>query len=261
MIRCLMSWRTMGYISNITVEEKSFLSHLSDLCTRAEERGHPCFVGFLDERQQAICEGRIPSWLSFRFWGGYPDAQRKWLGVSSFDQIEEKEFPISCIQITFRKQDELSHRDFLGAVLALNIERQQVGDILTASGEAYLFVSSHMVPLILSELVKVGRVGVHCELYLGEVSEIKQNFAAVSGTVTSLRLDCVTAFLISGSRSASTAMIAQKLIMVNGTAQSGTYQLQEGDKISIRGTGKFIFDGQTGQTRKNRLHVRFRKYC
>ena len=75
-------------------------------------------------------------------------------------------------------------------------------------------------------------------------------------------LDCVVAFLGKLSRSGAAEAIAAGQVSVDGQpALSQTRTLEEGEKVSIRGTGKFIYDGQLGLSKKGKLRVSFRKYC
>ena len=39
------------------------------------------------------------------------------------------------------------------------------------------------------------------------------------------------------------------------------YHLKEGDIVSVRGKGKYRFDGTTNLTKKNRYHVEVSRYC
>ena len=87
----------------------------------------------MSERKQAVAARYLQSvcFSTYRFYGGYEDSERKMLGLYFYDEIEA--FPISPLQITFRKADKLTHRDFLGALMSLGIERDTIGDILVVS--------------------------------------------------------------------------------------------------------------------------------
>ena len=116
----------MAYTSD---NDKLFLSKLDDGVYLCNKRQQPYFFPFFSEREQAIANVHLDSigFKSYAFFGGYETAERKMLGLF-FD--EDKPFPIAALDFAFRKSDTLTHRDFLGALMSLGIERETVGDIL-----------------------------------------------------------------------------------------------------------------------------------
>lgn len=251
----------MAYTSDREGEEQ-ILSRLGDLKARCESRGQPCFLGFLDEFQQKVCrDGLKKSGLASRFFGGYEDAERNYLGVCPWeDGLADDKFPIACVGVSFRPQDELSHRDFLGSLMGLSLKRETVGDILVEEGLARVYLSSAVKEAVLSQLTKVGRAGVACEeLPLGGTG--RRRYREMAGSVSSLRLDCLVAFLGGSSRSQASRLISGGLVAVDGrTALDQAREVRPGEKLSIRGTGKFLFDGEAGISKKGKLRVAFRKY-
>ena len=249
----------MAYISESEGEEL-FLSRLADLEQRALRQDRPFTIGFLNDRQQALCRVRRTKGVCGRLFGGYPDAERCYYGVSPRGEVPDAAFPIRCVELTYRRQDELTHRDFLGSILGLDLKRECVGDIVVTPGRALVYLSAQAADLVLSELDKVGRVGVVCREAAGEVPDAPRAYEPVEGTVSSLRLDCIVAFLHRCSRKEAAELIGQRLVAVDGAAREGTYGVQPGEKISIRGQGKFLFEGQTGVSKRDKLWVRFQKY-
>lgn len=83
---------------------------------------------------------------------------------------------------------------------------------------------------------------------------------SVSGTCASVRLDSLISlalrhpeavwYLIEGGQ----VFVNGKLITSNG------YEPKDGDIISVRGKGRFIFDGVSHQTKKGRCSVRIMRY-
>lgn len=251
----------MAYTSDREAEVYT-LSRLGDLTDRCQRQQRPCFLGFLDEFQQKVCRDALKrSRLFHRFYGGYEDAERLFLGLCPWeDGLADTAFPIACVGVRSRPEDGLTHRDFLGSVMGLSLKREAVGDILVEEDFARIYLSSTVKDAVLSQLTKVGRAGVTCrELPLGGAA-VKQ-FQVISGTVSSLRLDCAAAFLGKLSRSAAARLIAGGLVAVDGqTVTDQARQLRPGEKISIRGVGKFLFDGEQGSSKKGRSRVNFRKY-
>lgn len=252
----------MAYTSN-REEEERILSRLADLQGRCDRQNRPCYLGFLDDFQQRVCRDALrKSPLSCRFFGGYEGAERVFLGLSPWEDkgLSDGDFPIRCVKAVFRRQDKPGHRDFLGAVLGLGLQREAVGDILPEEGSARIFLTGPAAELVLADLTQVGRVGVVCEEPLSWGGGT-QRFTQVEGSVSSLRLDCVVAFLGNRSRSEAAALVTGGLVAIDGqTVQAPARTVEVREKISIRGTGKFIYDRQLGVSKKGKLRVQFRKY-
>lgn len=252
----------MAYTSNREGEEL-ILSRLADLQRRCASRDKPCYLGFLDEFQQRVCRdalGKSP--VFHRFYGGYEDAERVFLGLSPWEDrgLSDGDFPIRCVEAVFRRQAGPAHRDFLGAVMGLELRRETVGDILLEEGRALIYLTGPAAEVVLTQLTQAGRVGVVCREPLSHGGAARR-FTEVAGSVSSLRLDCVVAFLAGLSRSAAAERIAGGQVAVDGqTEGSRTRIVRPGEKISIRGIGKFVYDEETGLSKKGRLRTRFRKY-
>ncbi len=173
------------------------------------------------------------------------------------------EIPIAPIRISGSGFKTLGHRDFMGSILSLGIERNMIGDILvTSESEALVFVMEGIVPYLLGELKKIGRDGVKCSR--AEISPqyiAERAFEELCIHVSSLRLDGVVNQLTGEGRSKSAELIAEGMVDHNYfTASNVSAEVKEGDIISVRGVGKFIVGSSEGTTRSGRLRVKCRKY-
>lgn len=157
--------------------------------------------------------------------------------------------------------DALSHRDYLGAILNLGIERPKLGDILVEEDRAYVFCKDNMAEFISEELTRVRHTSVLCkQVPMGEFSYTPRT-EMIRGTVASVRLDSVLALAFRSSRSSLSGWIEGGKVFVNGRAVlSNGYNLKEGDVVSARGLGKFRYLGMTAQTKKGRCYVDIEKY-
>lgn len=246
-------------------DDRLFLSHIQDAISIASSRDISKFVGFIDERQRAVVTQYIARQKidNYSFWGGYEGAKRVFFcALSSYAENDDYSiFPIVPITFTYRKSDTLSHRDFLGSLMALNIKREVVGDILVGEGVAVVFLSSAIAPMVLSEIKKIGKVGVKLTEGVPEVLPIREEFEEISGTVSSLRLDCVVGFITNLSREKSANLIKLKKVSINHfECDSVSKLVTQGDIISIRGVGRFVFSAVLGVTKKERLKITVLKY-
>ncbi len=224
----------------------------------------PSFLGFLTEEETALCR----DWLGrekdarFLFWGGYEDAERVMIGFFP-DYLEPAPelFPVVPLTFSFRREFSLSHRDFLGAFMALGIERDVVGDILVGEGMCVAFIRREMEPYFVQNLSKIGRVGVDVLSGLQGPLPLKREFEECGGVIASERLDCLVALLCRVSREKAAGFITEGLVARNHRETlSVSEHVEEGDIISIRRQGKFIIDQLGPLTKKGRVSVRCRKY-
>ena len=205
-------------------------------------------------------------------YGGFPDAERAMICFLP-DYLTEEEFlaaenaepsVLSCIHVTPVKEkfsDDLNHRDYLGALMNLGIERDQIGDIMTGEKEAYIFTTTEVADMICRELIRIRHTSVKCELVNGADCDIRPRFEEASGSVASERTDAILAFVYNLSRAEAQRLIEAEQVFIDGrTAYSGGYDLKVGARVSVRGHGKFIYDGPTGTTRKGRLFIKVRKF-
>ena len=246
----------------LTPEERLFADRVEDMFSIVDSRSIPKFSSFLDERQQAIVKQVAPQG-NYLLYAGHPgEGDRLMLGVfPDYCEPDGSLFPIVPITVRYRRQDTLSHRDFLGALMGLMIKREAIGDILVGEGLSVLFVTEPVAGVVLGELLKVGSCGVSCEQGLPDELPSAHQYRSVGGTVSSLRLDCVVALLTNLSREKASQLIRSGLVSKNAqTMDSISKEVAEGDKLSIRGYGKFLVGSVGTVTKKGRIHLECKKY-
>lgn len=222
------------------------------------------FLGFLDGREQAVVKRHFSARrldAQTFFWGGFADAERRMLGV--FPEGVEPDgamFPITAVQITW-KGIELTHRDFLGALLSLGLKREKVGDLVLQQKRCVAFLEDAVASFVLSNLSRVGRTSVVCTAYTGEDVRREAHFKEINDTIASERLDCVVAALINLSRAQAGKCIAGGLVALDFLPVTDrTCKVPYGATVSVRGHGRFLVDTVGPPTRKGRLRLTARKY-
>lgn len=196
-------------------------------------------------------------------YGGYPEAQRRILAVfpDYYEDYIIEEFPLKCLTFRFRKEDKLTHRDFLGSFMGMRLKREVTGDIIVNEGIAQVFVTEIAARLILSTVSKIGRTGVRVFDDVPFQLEVKQEFRNISGTVASLRLDCIVSLAAGIGRENAARLIRSDKTEVNHfPVTSVSHELKEGDMLSVRGCGRFVLSGINGATKKGRIHIILKKY-
>lgn len=245
-------------------EEKLLISHIADMMQICEKTYTPRFSAFLSEAESALAV-RFLDYSgadNYMLYGGYEGAQRMILGI--FPQYEEpsaEDFPVKAVKFSGRTVSGLSHRDYLGSLMSLGITRGSVGDIVCCGDKAYAMLSPAAADMALTQISKIGRVGVKCTSAEGEKIVREDSFAEISATVASLRLDCVLGAALKTSREKSAQLIRSGAVSVNhGITESVSENLSEGDVLSVRGHGRFILAGTGDRTKKDRIHITVKKY-
>lgn len=273
--------------SLLTDEERLLLARVDEMYSRADS-GVPGFLGFLNMRERFIIEnqrhaiftGNDSEPLSF-FWGGFDDAERTMLfilpsymrysiteGVQN-NVVFRDEFASAIVPLKIKTSGyvKLAHRDFLGSLIGLGIDRFAMGDILLGNDGAIVFVNPKVAELIKNELTYIGRDKVKAEyITLPDDFTFSRQFEKVSGTVASARLDAVVSELARTSREKAKGLIQDGLVEHNYfTAVHPDCEVTNGDVISIRKTGaakggKFIVDSVDTLSQKGRIRLLARRY-
>lgn len=243
-------------MSDITVQDR-----VKDAINLCYLKSVPRFVGFLSPSEAAEVTPLLSSSKHFYF-GGYDMAERTYLGIfPDWCEISEELFPITPVSFTFKECYKLTHRDFLGTLMSLGIKRSAVGDIVIENGYAVAFVNSDITDYIVSQISKVGGVGVKVQVE-AEVDVTKNSkFLECSATVSSNRVDSVVAALITKGRTKAVELIAEGAVSINSKQVSkNTQSLNCGDVVSIRKYGKFLITSAESKTKKGRLIIEWKKY-
>lgn len=183
---------------------------------------------------------------------------------SYLEEGDESMLPVSCVHILPLNEkfaDKLSHRDYLGALMNLGIERHKTGDIVTDGTRAWLFCMTDLADYICENLGQVCHTRVYAEI--GEVpAEVLQpEFETIEGSVASVRLDALLALAFKTSRSKMVPCLEAGQVFVNGRlVMSASEVPAEGAIVSVRHMGRFVYRGVKSETRKGRLFVTVDRY-
>ncbi|TCT14952.1 RNA-binding protein YlmH [Natranaerovirga pectinivora] len=244
-------------------EEQIVINRLRDLASICHNKNIPTFSDFLNLNEQNLL-----SWvkeetqnINVSLDGGYKYAERKMI-VFYPNHYDEKELyaPYACLKIkpsSPKFKDELNHRDYLGAILSLGIDRSKIGDIIINDSEAFVFCTEGISNYIKDNFFEIKRTSIEIDIIydLNEV-EFSPKFKTISGSVSSIRLDTVIALGFTKSRGQMTPLIQGGKVFVNGKLiQSNSYILKENDIVSVRGLGKIIYREVKQQTKKGRNYI------
>lgn len=245
-------------------EDRLLTASIEDKMRACLRNGIPTYTSFLDERQRALAQGFLHKngWTSFLFYGGYENASRTILGLFPEGwEPDLEDYPISAVAFQYRKADRLTHRDFLGALMSLQLKRSVIGDILPGEGETVVFAARTVQELLLTQIEKVGAAGVKASLAGKREFHREESFDEIRGTVASLRLDCVLALAVRQSREKVSGIIRSLGVELNYVKVcSPSVVLSPGDVFSLKGYGKFVLRNAGEPTRKGRIPIHVDQY-
>ncbi len=243
-------------------DEVLFRKRLEELAGKAYGNSQYLFTGFLSLAELGIYYSmeRELSYVKVTVFGGTNDCERVMLRFGDEELCGYvEEFPIECIEIApliEKFGEELSHRDYLGALMNLGIERSTLGDIIIIGKNAYLFCTEKMAPYILENLDKVRHTNVKCQIAPKVPESTITRLDRKTVQVNAARTDSIIAKIYNMSRSESVELFRAKKVFVNGRLnENNSGQLKPEDKVSVRGFGRFKFIGVSGETRKGKLNV------
>lgn len=241
-------------------EVQQLKNRFRDLADRSYSQGIFTFTGFLGLSEQEIFwqQERELRYAEYVLEGGCKDADRVVVRFGSEAQLGyQVPFPIVCIHISPLMQkfaDDLSHRDFLGALMNLGIDRSTLGDIKVGDKEAYLFCTDTVSNFICENLTQVRHTHVSCSVTEDYTAIPQEEPEVMSIQVQSLRVDAVLAKVYNMSREKSLELFRAGKVYVNGRlCENNSRLLKPGETVNARGFGKFSLTGEPRETRKGRL--------
>ena len=219
-------------------EKEDVLSHIKDLWHMAEERGYATTSAFLSEEERAKFLQSIRGERGASYFLLPENGERQlFVFYPSFMTEEEcrsslsgENAPFSILEIRGKQKkfaEKLSHRDVLGAVMNLGISREQVGDILFQEDVSYLFLLRKMKDYVAENLSTIRHTAVQCKEVVSAVFHL--------------------------SRGNAQEYFQRELVYRDGITVKGSSSLKGGEKISVRGLGKFRYIGVEKNTKKGRI--------
>lgn len=249
---------TKKYIDD---NERILKNRFIELSRRAEEHYICTNTDFLSIAEQNILLSL--DILSYELTGGYPKAERR-LAIFGANEQSDYNVPIDCISISpvsKKFSDQLTHRDILGAVMSLGIERKSTGDIVIVDNIGYLFCLNKISQYILDNLSCIKHTTVKCAILSQLPTSLFIPTTSKNINVASERLDCVIASVFNLSRSYTKELIYSQRVYINSRQVGNAGMIiPNGSVITLRGYGRFIYNGIIRTTKKERLCVSISVY-
>lgn len=259
------------------------LAHIGELCDRAE-RGQTEYTAYLTPREAKYAKAlllRRGQWHRARLWGGYPEAERVCLLLFPdyvADMIDKtawettppdelltlagEESPLAALSVKASGFRRLSHRDYLGSLLSLGIEREVLGDIAIGEEETIVFCTARILPFLLSSVERIAGDAVRVKATIVPPDfDRGQKYQPLRDTIASPRLDCIVAALCNYSRGTAQEAIRAGLVELDYDVEERVDVIVDVPSvISVRGVGKFALRSLGEPNRRGRLPLIADKY-
>ncbi len=246
------------------MSQKDFLfSKIEDAINISSLTGSAAYLDFVEPAVQLKTEREIARYpqSDCDFFGGSDYAERKMMAIfPKGSDPEENDYPIDVVHL--KAASPLQHRDVLGTLISLGIDRSRIGDINTLDFGAQVFVSSPMGDFLEKHISQIASVSVEAKVVpFEERVIIEPTFTDVSVIIPSLRIDAVVHAVYKLSRSEASALVkAEKVRVNNNLVVKPGYQVKVGDTVSVRSKGKFIVGDISGMTKKGNTRITLKKY-
>ena len=253
-------------------DDKILLAQILDKVEMVEKRNKIEYTDFLDLSQielvqKFIEKNRITNYIIY---GGFEQAERKMFVFKpekfNLDVVEKNLANIVQI-VTIELPEDLkgkyTHRDYLGAVVKLGVERKKVGDIIVDNNGADIIVEKNIAEFLVQNLSGLTRFS-KAKIFTQDIENLREveiKKEEIQIIVSSLRLDNVISELAGASRNKALLIINAERVFVNFECETKkTKQIKENDMITIRGKGRFLIKEIMGQTRSGRTIIKVEKF-
>lgn len=243
-------------------EEQPFIEQVVNLMREVEDRYAPKLTDFLDPRQQFIVDSirRQYDGIESMADGALEDAERKRvLLYPSYFEPSPEDFSMSVAEVNYpTKFVTLKHKDVLGSMMSLGIDRSKFGDIRVNDGAIQFVVAHEVIDYVRANYTSIGKIKIQIELVEDRLNYFAQSEEWITETLTvsSLRLDTVISAIFNISRQKSSSLISSGKVKVNWAEKDqSSMELQELDLLSIRGLGRVKLLMIEGRTKKDKIRL------
>ena len=248
-------------------EEKLILSKILDKINFCEVKNQIQITDFFDLAKQELIQKFLQKQKqeNYLFFGGFEEAERKMLifypkklrMLVKENKINLGEW-LKVIRITLPNENrgKYVHQNYLGAFLKLGVKREKIGDILVEEDGADILIHKDILKFLqqnLTQLTRFQKAKIE-EINLQDIRKVIVPKEQIKITVSSMRLDNIVAELAKCSRNKANDLLIQERVFVNFVEVSkATKEVKKGDKITIRGKGRFFIKEILGNTRKGNM--------
>ncbi|MDD2493891.1 MAG: YlmH/Sll1252 family protein, partial [Tissierellia bacterium] len=202
--------------------------------------------------------------IKFELFPSYEHGERKVfiLYPEYYEDLNYSEFICGIRVHNKSKFKKLNHKDYLGSIMSLGIDRNKSGDIYVYDEYADIVIHNDIADFIVYNLEKIGHNKVEIEkIDISNLHFKEQEHILLNINSSSLRLDNIVKHLTNKSREVSSSIIKSGDVKVNWQVIDKTsYIVNEKDMLSISKYGRFKVSKNLGLTKSNRVKIEVKYY-
>ncbi|MBK5251194.1 MAG: hypothetical protein JJE29_00895 [Peptostreptococcaceae bacterium] len=205
----------------------------------------------------SMCENDV----NMRFEGGYPDAERGRMVFLGPGNTSVSEWGLIVLELSLN--DVVGHRDVLGAMLSLGVQRSLIGDIGIRGSTVYVVVSEDMADFIMMNISRIGKSKLESSVsrFCGEIDFPKSLIKEIELVAASMRVDLILSKIFAQGRKDVKNDIEKGKVKLNDfILDTANHSLMESDLVSYRKHGKIRIGKMKGTTKKGNIVVEIKKY-
>ena len=258
------------------IQDKIFISHIIDKQLYSYEHSCFSFTDFCDPYERSLCTSLLTAKNGFNiaYSGGYDNAERV-IGIIGFEGFKKDFTPdnivrqnLTCLKVVTSSDRLLSHRDYLGSLMGIGIERYKFGDIIVkdtsestrirnTEQSAFIVSKTDVADFVKANFDKVSNArAIVSETTFEELYTNIPKPVIKKIIVSSMRLDCIISSAYNCSRSEAQEYIKAKRVFVNWRlCGESDKKIYSGDMINLRGKGRLHINEPAGMTKKDRIVI------
>ena len=250
-------------------KDELITARIEDKISQCRDGYYVTSTGLLDTHEQAlaIAASRHAAGVRTFMYGGYDEAEWRMLVCVPRDlPLNDEEAAEGLLRVLRVRlpaiSRELSHRDYLGSLLGLGIDRRLTGDILVRPDGADILIVPGIEEFLLKELHRIGSVEVKTEaVSAGELIIPVARVEFIKESVSSVRLDSIVSSAFRISRGKAAEAVRRGLVSVDhAECVKPDAAVHEGSSIVLKGKGKAVLEETGGESRKGRIRIVIKRY-
>ncbi len=229
-------------LNDLSKEELIFYKKIKNL------KNKEFITRFLNLNEQKIIKIVIPN---CELYGGTENAELKRAKSRYIEQ-----FNIICYQVSvINKFAKIGHRDVLGSLMNLGLEKDNFGDILILD-DIHVLIASEVKNYFELNFNCIGKSKIKLTRADSSKFEKKENLTEKRVISNSLRLDNLVCNVYKISRSQVKELIERGFLQINHkVVLNHSKIIKENDLVSVRTKGRFKFLKEIGKSRKEKYII------
>ncbi|WP_411844007.1 RNA-binding protein [Salinicoccus sp. HZC-1] len=247
-------------------EEQEKITMFNGRFEIAERDYYPVLLDFLDPRERKIVESLSGSYPEVRveFYGGGGKNRERQRGmiIPEMLEVSKDDFDVLVYEIDYPdKFVTLNHRNVLGAVMNLGLDRSLIGDIV-ALDTIQIAIARPYAPMFEQSLTRIKNAPVTLrEIPHEAFVDAEDDGRPMVILSSSFRLDTIVSEVINEGRAKSKSRVEKSKVKVNHSIVTDpSFIMETGDIVSVRHFGRFRINSLIAETRKGKYRLEVRLY-